>query len=364
VADPIVESIAICNNEDYLKPAPEINMPGMLYYPFVNASPTAINQAVLYWDFLSTVVPAPDEIHLNDSMREISNRGFYRPIEGATIFSFATGNFDILTRLAADLPLDDILPPTSDSSLESRRLYVSKLGPDVTDDLIRRGLATPVPNIDGEGRWSGIPQLLVAAKLQTALMSIAIRQYVGYANYKLGTLGDASLSPFTDEAFAFENAHHVPGGYRLTEQNLCIELGRLLPAPQEGVTISDLFYFRERYDDERRRLMLALELLLSGISQQFEHSQDVFKAMQSEIESALRDMRKAARSHRLGLAARSLAVFIAAGSAGAAARIPEGAWILGVIGGAAINIATQEVRQGDTSSNYSYLYRVARTIKP
>jgi hypothetical protein len=343
-------------------------MPGMLYYPFVNASLPAIKQAVLYWDFLSTVVPAPEEIHLNESMRELANRGFYRPIEGEKVFAFGSGNFDILTKLADDLPLDDILPPTSDSSLESRRLYVSKLGQDLSHELVRRGLATPVLQIekksflDVEMERHGIPQLLVAPRLQTALMSIAIRNYAGYANYELGRLGDASLSPFTDESFAFNNAHYIPSESREPDLNFCIELGGLLPSPQEDVTISDLFAFRDKYNDERHRLMLALGLLLSGVSQHFEHSQDVFRAMQNEIESALQDMRNAARSRRIGLVVKSLAVLVAVGSAGAAARIPEGAWILGVIGGTAINIATQEVRDEETSSKYSYLYRVERSI--
>jgi hypothetical protein len=341
-------------------------MPGMLYYPFVNASAAAIKQAALYWDFLSTVVPAPEEIHLDDLMCELADRGFYQPIEGTDIFEYTYGNFDILTRLAVDLPLDDIVPPINDSSLKSRRLYVSKLGEDLANELIRRGMATPVPDAERERRWydplDNRPQLLVTAGLQTALMSISIRQYVGHVNYKLGKLGDASLCPFTDESFAFGNAHRIPSEYGLTDQNFRIELGGLLPVPREDVTISDLFAFRDRYDDERRRLMLALELMLSGVSQHFDHSQDVFRAMRSEIESALNDMRGAARSRRLGLVSKSLAVFVAIGSAGAAARIPEGAWILGVVGGVAINVATQELRKEETSSKYSYLYRVDRGI--
>ncbi len=340
-------------------------MSGMLYYPFVNATSAAINQAVLYWDFLSTVVPIPEEIRLNESMLELTNRGFYHPIEGTQVFRESSGNnFDLFTKLAIDLPLDDIIPSTNDPSLKSRRIYASKLGKDLSDELVRRGLAIPVQE-KKSARWrSNAPLLIVAPRLQTALMSTAVTDYAGYVNSEDGILGDASLSPFTDEPFAFTNAHYVPSSdsWRAS-RNFRIEFGGLLPCPHESVAINDLFAFRDRYDDERRRLMLALELLLSGVSNHFEHSQDVVRAMQNEIESALKDMRDAAKSRRIGLVSKSLAVFVAVGGAGAALRVPDAAWILGVIGGMAINIATQETRgRRQSSSSYSYLYRVDRAI--
>ena len=115
-------------------------MPGMLYYPFVNASPSAINQAVLYWDFLSTIVPDTSELRLSDSMRELADHGFYQPIGGTAIFSEDSGaNFYMLDQLVKELPLDDIIPPIKDSSLESRTIYASKLGDDLAKELVRRG---------------------------------------------------------------------------------------------------------------------------------------------------------------------------------------------------------------------------------
>ena len=99
-------------------------MPGMLYYPFVNASSSAINQAVLYWDFLATVVPPPGELRLTNSMRELDDRGFYQPIEGADIFSRRPyTSFNVLTKLSTIMTIDDILPSTEDPSLDNRRMY-------------------------------------------------------------------------------------------------------------------------------------------------------------------------------------------------------------------------------------------------
>lgn len=337
-------------------------MPGMLYYPFVNASPSAINQAVLYWDFLSTVVPDTSELRLSDSMRELADRGFYQPIEGTTIFSEDSGNnFYMLDQLAKELPLDDIIPPTKDSALESRTIYAAKLGDDLANQLVRRGLATLVQN-DRARRWDSAKKLIVTPQLQTALMSIAIRQYVRRMNSWAGDFQNISLSPFTDEPFAFKNAHYPPAE-RLEHPQLRVEIGALLPSPRESVVIEELLRFREKYDDERRRLMFALELLLCGLSEHFTHPEDIIRAMKSEIETALKDFQEAAKSRKVTLVAKSLAAMIAIGSAAAASHLPDDAWVLGVIGGMAINVSTQTVRsEWRDECKYSYLYRVDRIV--
>ena len=338
-------------------------MPGMLYYPFVNASSSAINQAVLYWDFLATVVPPPGELRLTNSMRELDDRGFYQPIEGARIFSrHPYTDFTLLTKLSMSITIDDLLPSTEDSSLDSRRMYADKLGHKLAKELIRRGLATVVKSEEDDYER----ELIVTPRLQTTLMSIAVNEYARDINHRNGELQEISISPFTDEPFAFTNAHRVLDddrnkGWRDIENGLRIEIGGLLPSPHENVLIGDLFKFREKYDDERRRLMLALALLLSGLSEHFTHPQDVFRAMQKEIESALEDMRAAAKSRKISLVSKSLAVLVALGAGDAATQLPEKAWILGVIGGVAINVATQEVRRRGRSK-YSYLYRVDHLI--
>ena len=224
-------------------------------------------------------------------------------------------------------------------------LYADKLGHNLAKELIRRGLATVVKSEEDDYER----ELIVTPRLQTALMSVAVNEYARDVNLRNGELQEISISPFTDEPFAFTNAHNVLDhdrnkGWRDTENRLHIEIGGLLPSPHENVMIDDLFKFREKYDDERRRLMLALALLLSGLSEHFAHPQDVFRAMQKEIESALEDMRAAAKSRKIGLVSKSLAVLLALGAGDAATHLPEKAWILGVIGGVAINVATQEVR--------------------
>lgn len=331
-------------------------MPGMLYYPFVNPSPSVINQAVLYWDFLSTITPSLPEIYLNDSMTELLSRGFYRPIQGSEVFPTYDDDmyFFLLKQLALALPLDEIIPATEDPALETRRMYAEKLGESLAEELVARGLAS-ISEVKGE--------LAVTPRLQTALMSIAVRHFAGEINDTYGRLQDTALSPFTDEPSAFINAHRTVRTLIASPQ-VSVEIGGLLPSPRESVMLDDLFAFRERYDDERRRLMLALELLLSGLGEHYGHAQDVFKAMQNEIESALNDMRAAAKSRKVALVTKSLATLVAVSSAGIATHLPEAAWILGVIGGVAINVSTQEVRDSGHRHlpKYSYLYRVDRMI--
>ena len=193
-------------------------------------------------------------------------------------------------------------------------------------------------------------------------MSIAIRQYVKRLNSWTGDLQDISLSPFTDEPFAFNNAHYPPAN-RSEYPQLRVEIGALLPSPHESVVIEDLLKFREKYNDERRRLMFALELLLCGLSEHFTHPDDIIRAMKNEIEAALKDLQEAANSRRIALVAKSLAAMVAVGSAAAASQLPDAAWILGVIGGVAINVSTQTARsEWREECKYSYLYRVDRLV--
>lgn len=347
-------------------------MPGMLYYPHINAPRHIIAQALLYWDSISTITPPLPDSHFTPEMRELRNLGFFKPIEGIGLYNEAEAD-SILSDLKVALrsfPLDDLIPPLStvkgvDDSRGLRVIHFAKLHPSIPEELIHKGLAEVL-----EGTRSRAKTLRVSSALQLVLLSISARTCASAVNRSSGCTALNSLRPFTDELFAFNGYRAGVDSYYedyAPGSSLCweVEVGGLLPIPRNEVSIDSLLEFRQKYDAERRRLVLAVELLLHGLQQQFNHPADVLKALTREITEAVNDLQSAARSRRIGLARRSLAACISLGAAGTALHMPTEAWILGVIGGAAINIATNvisgSVEEGPRR-DFGYLLRIYKAL--
>jgi hypothetical protein len=141
-----------------------------------------------------------------------------------------------------------------------------------------------------------------------------------------------------------------------------MELGRLLPVPAPGTPTADVLAFRDRYTDERLRLMRALHRLLGDLRRDYEHPADVFAQLRVELSDALEDYRAAGRGSRMAWVHRSVMVSVAlAAAAGGALLLPDIGWLLGTVGGYALNVATREVRplmSARKNHDFSYLHRV------
>ncbi|MEJ8671719.1 DUF6236 family protein [Streptomyces sp. MS1.AVA.1] len=141
-----------------------------------------------------------------------------------------------------------------------------------------------------------------------------------------------------------------------------MELGRLLPVPAPDTPTEDVLAFREKYADERRRLMRALHGMLGDLRRDYEHPADVFAQLRSELSEAVEDYRAARRGSRMAWVHRSVTVSVAlAAAAGGALLLPDLGWLLGTIGGYALNVATREIRplaRARDDHDFSYLHRV------
>lgn len=321
-------------------------MPGMLYYPFVNASTKAVQQAILYWDFLSTITPTKGETRLSKEMSVLAEFGLYRPISGDDVFDY--DGFEELTKLSDRFPLDALIPPSPDSSpAEERILIASKLGRGLSKELVGRGLARPASLEDIRAQryfQSEYQQLLIVSPLlQLALVGLGARKFARRVN-AAGQLSPNSVYPFTDDHATYLNAYH-PTDDQETHTRLRVEIGAILPMVREDVPFADLLAFRKHHDNERRRLLVGIHVLLSGMSNMYDNPDDVLEAMRVELETAIADFQSAAKARRVALVSKPLAVLVAMGSAGAGYRFPEIAWTTGVIGGLSISMATQQVRE-------------------
>src|SRR5262249_5916113 len=112
---------------------------------------------------------------------------------------------------------------------------------------------------------------------------------------------------------------------------------------------------RNKYDDERRRLMAAIDRLLHELGQQGRHPRDAFSLVERELSDAVADLRSVGRATRLGWAIRPVLVSVAFGAAAAVTpSLPAAA--LNVLSGIAINVATGQLRRSPRAGNADYMY--------
>ncbi|MGW0605355.1 hypothetical protein [Streptomyces sp. NPDC002644] len=330
----------------------------LLYYPNVNPPTEIVHQALLYWDGLASVVPRDPRVYgavVGRELRQLEDRGLYEPL------AFADTTLDMLPRPTQP---DDAPPGADTSALLAQELlrmadrptrprpeqfdaviYTSKLCYWLEDLLLRLGLAR-------RGRMPAMESLLVPQEVQTLIIGVLARE--------LADNPEISLFPYTDSRDAFRDSLR-PTSHR-TSLAWEAELGRLLPVPAPGTPTSDVLAFRERHDDERRRLMRALHRLLGELRQDYDHPADVFAQVRAELSRAVADYEGACRGSRVAWVQRSVTVSVAVGAAAAGALlVPDLGWLLGTVGGYALNVATREIRplvRARDEHQFSYLHQV------
>src|SRR5215475_8343249 len=148
-------------------------MPGMLYYPGTIPPEGVVHQAVLYWDFLSSIVPLEYESLLGDKLRQIRDAGLYEPLN---LHSSRYGGpleraFSVdLRPLEQRVGLDRLLPSDTEIAAanvgtESNDLTwysLKRFPPELTERIISQGLG--IWRVPGEQIWvtPAVRQLLFA----------------------------------------------------------------------------------------------------------------------------------------------------------------------------------------------------------
>ncbi|WP_157739984.1 DUF6236 family protein [Micromonospora narathiwatensis] len=224
-------------------------------------------------------------------------------------------------------------------------------------NLLRRELVYQHP--DSPNRLVGSPALM------HLVVSIIADQIAANRNARFGGQGPLGLHPHTDVPSAHRmGADPIPG--RENVAGWKVDIGALFPVPQGDISIGDLVAFRERYTDERVRLMVTVQDLLHSLRNL--HPNDAFLRVKHEIEEAVRDLQGAARARKLTLVKQSVAVTVATTAVAVAAGLPETALpasALTVLGNIAVNVATNQTRYDRSGSvgspsAYRYLHRVQK----
>ncbi|GII97353.1 hypothetical protein Ssi02_75840 [Sinosporangium siamense] len=351
----------------------------MLYFPLINPPLPVLHHAVLYWDEIATIVPRGDyEQYLRTPLRQVRDAGLYRPVncpsgterrlrdlyyenslEGESTRSSHTAT--VFEELRRTIPLDDLLPPRQDPDLygEDRASLIrpGKLPTSLTHALLEEGLARP----HHRNKW----HLVVSPALQTCLLGM---QAELITSAHRGALVDLSarpvsaLVPHTDHAHVWRHIHRPRSAS--PADGLLMEVGRLLPVPSATADTRQVLKFRERYGDERLRMMLALNRLVHTLHRGPGHDDalDTLRDVGQEIQVARREMEQAGRASGMEWVRRSLSVVVAVAGAGAAFAIEDWQWALGVLSGVAVNIATTRTHMGWHEHPFAYLHRVGKAL--
>ncbi|WP_369244321.1 hypothetical protein [Streptomyces sp. R41] len=334
----------------------------LLYYPMVNPPKEILHQALLYWDGIASVVPRAPEVYeavLAPELAALRDRQLYTPValwddsldplaepRHNPVFVRASSASSVLReelRRMAARPQPPCLPEPPDSFL-----YLSKVSNWLLEELVSLRLAVPDHR---EFRAVAVPK-----EVQTLIVGVLARELAGDA----GLQEDAAFVPYTDSADAYRWSLQSPfsGGSLAWE----MELGRLLPVPAPNTPTAQVLLFRERYADERLRLMRAVHRLLGDLRRDYEHPAEVFAQLRAELAQSVEDYRSAARSSRLAWVHRSVMVAVAlAAAAGGSLLQPDIGWLLGTVGGYTLNVATREIRpltKAKQGHDFSYLHRV------
>ncbi|WP_328549145.1 hypothetical protein [Streptomyces platensis] len=327
----------------------------LLYYPRVNPPTEILQQALLYWDGIATVVPHdPDDYAaaVQPELTQLRDRGLYTPL------FFMRQVMDVLDGpgrregLNSRVLLEEIQRmaegpdrPRLPSPPEAY-LYRSKFSEWVEAVLRHYGLAEDTP----DDRRYAVPK-----DVQQMVVGVLAREW--------GTPLSASYVPYTDRSNAYEWALRAPDEQRLPAFRA--ELGRLLPVPAPGTSTADVLVFRERFKDERQRLMRAMHRLLSDLRRDYEHPAEVIAELRGEIEAASEDYQAAVSSSRMAWVHRSVTATVALAAAAASVVEPQLSWVLGTVGGYTLNVATREIRplvDARKKHDFAYLHRVETTF--
>jgi hypothetical protein len=307
-------------------------MADMLYYPDTVPPPDVTAHAVLYWDRLRSIHNSRDDAP--SALEPLHDTGLYRKLP--------------LDR-DSDIPL---------KVMKKISKYMKTYDPaDLT--FTDQPLYGVHPGRRGQEFWNsfiGVPW-----------RSLQIMSFT-YDLGKIGAeerdqLGDGRLVPHTMDRQLLHIAQKS-GLWSASEQSagLQVHLGKLLPSPREDVPLAKLIKFRQKYEDERAELMAALNDLFHEMSCRSTDPDDTLRQCAQRLREATRDFRKAGRARRIAWVRNSVAVTVATGSAGLAAMHQNLAWVLGVISGYAINVATANIGTPWTPGPYSYLHRATAAV--
>lgn len=336
----------------------------LLYVPEINPPEQVLHHAILYRDSISTLVPDEPRRHLSRRTELAHDAGVFRPRSIHDVWDDLALREESLESMRrsltaearrngvflVDVPLG-LKPPSGRGSGVALLLFDFASWPNawsaVMDEVIREVAATP-------SEVSGHVAPVEVDRWETALLvgiAVALAE-----RFRRDVAGPLLLPAYPDEVSQLvRDCAAVERGEHLLAR---VDVGRFLPEPPPGVDTAAVIAFRQRYDDERRRLIRAVERLVKDAARAHGTGEpaDVERDVREELDQALADVVQAGR-RRFGGWVRRVAWFTVAAGAGWAAG-PAGAATASV----AANWASSPVPRGARENDFTYLYRVRHAL--
>lgn len=354
--------------------------------PMINPPERVLHHALLYRDGIASLAPDDPLAYLDERVRCAHEEGLYRPLSTGSLWRWGGGSLGVLDHLSTpdlevvrELVLEGEFAPrwgqAYDNWWNSEEPIVRWASParcsgDQAADLVdkttvRVGVVlTPYAVCDPD-IWSYFP---VTCSGSDPVTSVDCRAMVETADVLSRMENESGTAPMFVPCFGPEmvDVDRWIGGEGRNDVLLNVDVGRILPDPLPGIDTAALIRFRQKYDDERRRLIVAVERLVEQLAQTYSEPRHVERAVRREISDALADIRSAGRAVLHGWSRRLFFVAVATGST-AAALAASGAspafTVVGSVGaGIAVNKASEPIPDGMRdlrSGAYRYLHRIS-----
>jgi hypothetical protein len=296
-------------------------------------------QALLYWDELTSISPRRG-YEFGHDLKALRDLKLYRPAHADDLPSQALADLvSDLRQVVEELPGED-LEPVPGPLAPDNRVYWGKL-PKIVEHELR--------DIGALREEAG---MLQASPVLLSRLMVVLAKHLAAA--------ERGVIPFTDSPSAHEVAF-APLGPDLRHRRCWqMQIGHLLPMPAPDTPLTKVLDFREAYEDERKELAGAVRKLLLSAADPVSEADPA--RVQRKIKRAVRQMEHAGRSRGIVWVKRSL---WALGGLGAAAiahyELPTYDWLLTVLSGLGISVATVVTRPG-VSTEFAYLQHLRSTF--
>ncbi|MCP2243519.1 hypothetical protein [Lentzea aerocolonigenes] len=339
----------------------------LLYIPDVNPPEQVLNHAILYRDSISTFVPDDTGAYLADRTKYAFDAGIFQPRLIASALSDESVKAEALTLMRRCVmecnEAGNFMRVLSTAPPDKLRESAAQFGGMLRYSFEFNGADVKwgdiLAEIIGDEEWrrpvasledQGLPLVLLGSESSTMLLGVAFavaeKARKDCASPLVLPVYPEGVSDCLPDDFSGEARKHLFAR---------VDVGQFLPQPPLGAETASVIAFRQRYEDERRRLVLAVERLVKEAARAHgsDESADIARDVREELSAALADVERAGR-RRFGGWLRRAAWFTVASGLGSVVAGPAGA----AGGSLAVNWASNRLPDGSRESDYRYLYRV------
>jgi len=320
-----------------------------LYYPYIEPPVQWIKQSMLISDELTSMVPSDFEHPESQDIQWLQSEGYWSPSFVPYLDASYQYIDEVETALLEFASDAKYRWSTDGTNFPQRiaRIRLGKLTQRLESAMSELDLAIPDKSHNG---------LLVHEQVAGIVLAITA-QYLAAERMRDNRLVIPSTDSELSRLYATKPLRGLPQGRRYE-----LLLQGILPVPDEHTSLPDIADFRKRHTTELLALQLELHELVVRIGGSQEPDYEI-RAARKGIELAVNNLRKAARSKRLGIFA-GAAVLLTGAAVGQAMDSDTVKWAFdGIAGAGTLALASVAARSRPAfPERYSYLLKAEQAF--